>query len=189
MRTGRGHARQCRTGDTARTGVVGLAIVEILCDVRMEILERRAEDPEGAVLVVATDLRIVGFEMTPVARREVVFRVDAVNICALVEMFVGAETVVDHDGFAEFLGGHAVDGVSPRFVFADRAAGNESLAFRGVVRAFAEEDAAVVVDHQIDRDERDRAASADHRRGARRDGCRGAIRNGPGPHRSSRRRP
>lgn len=132
-----------------------LPIVEILGDVRVEVFERRAEDPEVTVLVVATDLRIGGVETTPVSRGEIVLRVDTVDSRGLVEMFIRPETLVDHDSFAEFLGGHAVDCVSARFVFVDRAAGHELLAFRGVVLALSEEDAAVVFDHEVDRYERD----------------------------------
>ena len=56
----------------------------------MEILERRPEDLEGAVLVIADDLRIVAFEVTAIGGREVVFRVDTVDISRLVEVLIGA---------------------------------------------------------------------------------------------------
>jgi hypothetical protein len=84
-----------------------------------------------------------------------VFRVDAVGFCGLVEVFGGAETVVDDDGFVEFFLGDAVDRISAGFVFEHCSTGNEPLAFRGVVLAFAKEDPAVVFDHEVDGDERD----------------------------------
>jgi hypothetical protein len=46
-------------------------------DVRMELLERRPEDTDGAVLLVVVDLGIVAFEVTAIPSRGVVFRVEA----------------------------------------------------------------------------------------------------------------
>ncbi|WP_158293759.1 hypothetical protein, partial [Halorubrum sp. SP3] len=69
-------------------------------------------------MVVADYLQIVAIEVTAIASREVVFRLDAVDSRGLVEMFVGAETAVYRDRFSEFVGGHAVDSLSAQFVFA-----------------------------------------------------------------------
>ena len=50
---------------------IGLAIVEIPLNVRVKVLERRAEGSEVAVLIVAADLGIVAFEVTAILARVV----------------------------------------------------------------------------------------------------------------------
>ena len=72
---------------------------------------------EIAMLLVADDIGIVACEVTAVPGCEVVFRVDAINIGRLVEMLIGAETVVNVDRFTEFVVGYAVDSISARFIF------------------------------------------------------------------------
>ena len=89
---------------------VRLPVVEIPLHIRVQALERRANELESAVLLVGGELGIVALEVAAIAGREVVFRVDPVGFCGLVDVLGGAETVVDDDGFADFLLGDAVNG-------------------------------------------------------------------------------
>jgi hypothetical protein len=75
----------------------------------MKIVERRMEDIKPAVLVVAREIRFAVFEMTAIRGCQIVFRIKPLGLGRILEVFVGAETRINDNGFSEFFLSDAVD--------------------------------------------------------------------------------